>query len=78
MKMARTVGMESLEQKIEKAQGRVSRTKAVYDSAVDDLQKLLDKRTALQTEELVKSITNSSKSYEEIMQFITENNEDNA
>jgi len=76
--MARTVGMESLEQKIEKAQGRVSRTKAVYDSAVDDLQKLLDKRTALQTEELVKSITNSSKSYEEIMQFITENNEDNA
>ena len=76
--MARTVGMESLEQKIEKAQGRVSRTKAVYDSAVDVLQKLLDKRTALQTEELVKSITNSSKSYEEIMQFITENNEDNA
>jgi len=76
--MARTVGLESLEQKIEIAQERVIRTKSVYDSAVDDLQKLLDKRTALQTEELVKAITNSSKSYEEIMQFITENKLDNA
>lgn len=68
--MARTIGMESLRQKIEKAQDKVIRTKAAYDEAVDELQKLLDKQTALQTEEIVKSIANSSKSYSEILEFI--------
>lgn len=73
--MARTIGMESLKQKIEKAQDKVVRTKAAYDEAVDELQKLLDKQTALQTEELVKAIANSSKSYEEILRFIKDNPE---
>jgi antitoxin component HigA of HigAB toxin-antitoxin module len=68
--MARTIGMESLRQKIEKAQDKVIRTKAAYDEAVDELQKLLDKQTALQTEEIVKAIANSSKSYSEILEFI--------
>ena len=68
--MARTIGMESLRQKIEKAQDKVIRTKAAYDEAVDVLQKLLDKQTALQTEEIVKAIANSSKSYSEILEFI--------
>lgn len=73
--MARTIGMESLKQKIGKAQDKVVRTKAAYDEAVDELQKLLDKQTALQTEELVKAIANSSKSYEEILRFISEDQE---
>jgi len=48
----------------------VIRTKAAYDEAVDELQKLLDKQTALQTEELMKAIANSGKPYEEILRFI--------
>lgn len=70
--MARTVGLESLEEKIEKAQQKVIRTKAAYDNAVDELQVLLDKQTALQTKELIKAIANSDKSYQEILNFITE------
>jgi len=69
--MARTVAKAALEEKIEKAQQKVIRTKAAHQAAVDELQKLLDKQTALRTEELVKAVANSSKSYEEIMRFIT-------
>lgn len=70
--MSRTVGLESLEEKIEKAQQKVIRTKAAYDNAVDELQVLLDKQTALQTKELIKAIANSDKSYQEILNFITQ------
>lgn len=70
--MARSVGMEALEQKIEKAQERVIRTKAAYDEAVNDLQKLLDKKTALEEQEIIKAVTNSKKSYAEIIRFLTE------
>ena len=69
--MARTMGKESLEQKIEKAQQRVIRTKAAYDEAVDDLQKLLDKQTALRKDELMKAIEYSGKTYDKILRFIT-------
>lgn len=61
---------ETLEQKIEKAQGRVIRTKAAYDKAVDDLQVLLDKRDAKRKDEIWEAIVNSSKSYEEILAMI--------
>lgn len=74
--MSRTIGIESLEQKIKKAQEQVIRAKAVYDEKVDELQKLLDKRSALQQQEIIKAIANSSKSYEEIMRFITEPEEE--
>ena len=74
--MSRTIGIESLEQKIKKAQEQVIRAKAVYDEKVDELQKLLDKRSALQQQEIIKAIANSSKSYEEIMRFITESEEE--
>ena len=74
--MSRTIGIESLEQKIKKAQEQVIRAKSVYDEKVDELQKLLDKRSALQQQEIIKAIENSSKSYEEIMRFITEPEEE--
>ena len=68
--MARTMGMEVLEQKIEKAKAKVIRTKTAYDNAVDELQELLDKQTALRTDKIMKAIVNSDKSYEEILRFI--------
>lgn len=73
--MARTMGMDVLEQKIEKAQEKVIRTKAAYEEAVDDLQKLLDKKTALQTDEIMKAIAKSAKSYDEILKFINDESE---
>ena len=68
--MARAMGMEVLEQKIEKAKSKVIRTKAAHDNAVDELQVLLDKQTALRADKIMKAIVNSDKSYEEILRFI--------
>ena len=68
--MARKTGRETLEQKIEQAQQKVVRTKAAYDKAVDELQLLIDKKRALQTDELMKAIAGSDKTFEEIMRFV--------
>lgn len=70
--MARTVGMDALEEKIEKAQQKVIRAEIAYEAAVDALQVLLDKQDALRTQELMKAIANSNKSYQEILEFVKE------
>lgn len=72
MKMARTrkSGQETLEQKIELAKQKVIKTKAAHEKAVDELQVLLDKKKALQTQDLMKAIAESDKSFEEIIQYI--------
>ena len=49
MARTRATSMEALEKKIEAGQQKVLRTKAAYDEAVEELQKLLDKRTDIQT-----------------------------
>ena len=70
--MARTIGMDALEEKIEKAQQKVIRAEIAYEAAVDALQVLLDKQDALRTQELMKAIANSNKSYQEILEFVKE------
>lgn len=64
---------ETLEQQIEKAQKKVIKTKQAYDTAVEVLQKLLDKRDAKRKEDLWNAIGKSEKSYDEILKFITAN-----
>ena len=61
---------ETLDQKIEKAQIKVIKTKQAYETAVDALQKLLDKRDAKRKEDLWNAIIKSEKSYDEILSFI--------
>lgn len=68
--MARTVGMDALEQKIEKAQSDVVKAKAKYDVALATLKDLMDKRDALKRDELIAAIMKSDKSYDQILQFI--------
>jgi len=70
--MARTAGIESFEQKIEKAQVDVVKTKQKYEAAVSKLGDLLDKRDALKRDELVTTIIKSNKSYEEILRFLND------
>jgi len=70
--MARTAGIESLEQKIEKAQVDVVKTKQKYDAAVSKLGDIMDKRDALKRDELVTTIMKSNKSYEEILRFLND------
>ena len=62
---------DALEQQIVKAQNRVIRTKTAHDTAVDALQKLLDKRDARRKDELWGAIVMSQRSYEDIMKYIT-------
>lgn len=62
--------MESLDKKIEKAQELVSRKKKEYDAAVSALSDLLDKRDALQRDELIKAILKSDRTYEEVLAFL--------
>ena len=76
--MARTVSMEALERKIEKAQAQVSKPKKQYDAAISVLSDLLDKRDALRKDELIKLISKSNKTYEEVVAFIGDDLEEEA
>jgi hypothetical protein len=68
--MARTKSIETIEQKIEKAKKNVERAKEKYEATVDELEKLMTMREALRKEQLISAITNSDKSYDEIMAFL--------
>lgn len=63
-------GLELLNSQIEAAQEVVIKRKHLYDEASDNLKVLLDKRKALQTDELIKAFTKSKRSYEDIMSYI--------
>jgi hypothetical protein len=63
-------GLELLDSQIEAAQEVVIKRKHLYDEATDNLKVLLDKRKALQTDELIKAFTKSKRSYEYIMGYI--------
>lgn len=72
--MART-GDITLEQKIEKAQQAVIKTKEKYDEAAGELKKLLDKKEAARKDEIMAAIVKSKRSYDEILDFIDSRNQ---
>ena len=69
--MARTRKTITLDEKIEKAQAVVFQRKDKYDEAVEELNKLLQKKQELQKQELLKAIETSPRTYEEIMAFLS-------
>ncbi|HNO27003.1 MAG TPA: hypothetical protein PKK94_28750 [Leptospiraceae bacterium] len=70
--MARKMNLSTLEQKIEKAQQDVVKTKNAYNAATARLKELLDKRDALKKEEIYAAIEKSNKSMDEILRLILE------
>jgi hypothetical protein len=62
----------TMEEQIQKAQEKVIKTKAAYDTAVESLQKHLDKRDAQRKDELWDAIIKSNKTYEDILQYVVE------
>mgnify|MGYP002519750166 FL=1 len=66
----RIIGIDAVNQQIETAEAEVIRAKKKYDEATDKLKSLLDKKKALQTEELMNAVMKSSRSYEEILRYI--------
>ena len=61
-----------MEQKIEKAQQEVVKTRDAYNAATARLKELLDKRDSLTKEEIYAAIAKSNKSMDEILRLILE------
>ena len=70
--MARNISKESLEQKIAKTEKAISKNREQYDRLTAELEELHKnkKQKVIQSEELLKAIEGSSRSYEEILNFI--------
>jgi hypothetical protein len=68
--MARTRHIMSINDKIEKAQADVVRTKAKHDASIDRLKQLMEKKAAMQKDALMNAIARSDKTYDEIMGFL--------
>ena len=68
--MARTKSDASLDEQIEKAQDRLVKAKAQYDSAAAELRKLLEERDARRQKLLMAAIAKSDKSFEDILRFL--------
>lgn len=59
-----------MEQKISKFETVISKNRQQYDQLTKELKEMLDKKKALQSEELMKAIAESSRSYEDILRYI--------
>ena len=68
--MARSINIEALDQKINKAEQEVAKAKRNYDAATAELNKLLDKRDAIRSRELMKAVAESPLSYKDIIALI--------
>lgn len=68
--MARMKSDASLDEQIEKAQERLEKAKAQYDSAAASLRKLLEERDSRRQKLLMAAIAKSDKSFEDILRFL--------
>ena len=68
--MARNISKESLEQKISKVENAISRNREQYEKLTAELEELHQKQKAVQSEELLKAVADSSRSYDEILRYI--------
>ena len=66
----RIIGIDAVNQQIKSAEAEVIKAKKKYDEATDKLKSLLDKKQALQVEELMNAVMKSSRPYEEILRYI--------
>jgi Lon protease-like protein len=71
----------SLDERIEEQKQVVSKAREHYEAEVNKLEQMMNKRDELQKKELMKAVEDSSRSFEEIMQFLqgdasSENSED--
>ena len=62
---------QTLEYRIEQAEAKVAKTREAHEKPADQLKKHYDITKAYQREEMIKAKQNSSRSYDEILAFIT-------
>lgn len=66
----------SIDEEIVKQEELVAKAKAKYDAEVKKLKDLYAKKDEIKKKELLEAVEKSSKSYEEIMHFLTSGNEE--
>lgn len=71
--MARTRSQVSIDDKIERQKLIVSKMKDRYESAVAELEKLMQKREEIRNKKILEVIDKSAKSYDEIIAFLNDN-----
>ena len=69
----RRTAIELIEQDVIEAEETVKKSKAKYEADLKLLKEKLEKRDAMRKEQLMKEIAKSSRTYEEIIQFIRSN-----
>lgn len=68
--MARTRSQASIDDKIERQKLVVSKVKDRYESAVEEIEKLMRKREEIRNKKILEVINKSAKSYDEIIAFL--------
>ena len=63
----------SIDEKIDKAKENFEKAKIRYDAAAKELEDLMAKKKAIQTNELILAVERSVKSYAEIKAFLESN-----
>jgi len=66
----------SIDEKIAKQKEVVSQAKDKYDSSLNELNLLMKKKQELQGKELLNAFVNSSRGLDEILAFMSENEDD--
>ncbi len=67
----------SIDEKIKKQKEVVATAKDKYDAALNELNLLIKKKQDLQGKELINAFVNSDKSLDEILAFMSGENEEN-
>lgn len=67
----------SIDEKIEAAKAEVTSAKKKYDTAIEELEKLLTKKQELDNQSLIEAFTASSKSLSEVIAFLKSDPESN-
>lgn len=74
--MGRPKKNPTLEEQIEMAQKKLAKYAGPYKAAVEELSALLDQRDNVREDLLLEAVRKSNRSYDEIMEFIQSNPDD--
>ena len=76
--MPRGRSTTTLDERIRQAKEKADKAKTRYDTAIEELNVLINRKRELQNKELIDAIAKSDRSYDEIMNFLnhTFNDED--
>lgn len=62
--------VEILNKQIEAAEAEIAKAKQKLDDATENLKALAEKKKTMQAEELLNAITNSGRSFDEVLDYI--------